>query len=61
MASESVTVGSSPSGTSATMTPMAKMKFDQNGKPRTWPITKNTVPIVVASNATIRLTCPISR
>ena len=42
IASASVTVGSSPSGTLATMMPMANMKFAQNGSPIAWPMKKKS-------------------
>jgi hypothetical protein len=61
MASESVTVGNSPSGTFATMMPMAKIKLAQNGKPIARPRAKNTTPSTTESTATTRLTNAISR
>ena len=45
MASDSVTVGSRPSGTLATMMPMANSRFSQNGRPSAWPMRKNTPPM----------------
>ena len=60
IASASVTVGSSPSGTFATMMPMAKMKVAQNGSPIAWPTKKKITPSASASPATMRLTRAIS-
>ena len=42
MASDKVTVGSKPSGTLATMMPMAKIRFAQNDKPINCPMRKNS-------------------
>ncbi len=56
-----VSVGSNPSGTMATMSPMAKMKSSQGGTPRTQPIAKNTSPIRIARIAIHRLRWAISR
>ena len=52
---ERVSVGSSPSGTIATMIPIAKMKSFQNGTPTNHPITKTISPIRSASSAMNRL------
>ena len=60
IASASVTVGSSPSGTFATMMPMAKMKFSQNDSPIARPMKKKITPSASASPATMRLTRTIS-
>ena len=54
MASDSVTVGSRPSGTLATMMPMANIRLAQNGSPRKNPIRKNATPSAVAKIATNR-------
>ncbi len=48
----SVTVGNSPSGTLATMMPMANMALAQNGRPMAWPTAKNDPPRTTASVAT---------
>jgi hypothetical protein len=61
MAMASVTVGSSPSGTLATMMPMANTKLCQNDRLSTCPITKQSAPRSVARHATRRLNRAISR
>ena len=61
IARASVTVGSKPSGTLATMMPMAKMKFSQNGSPMNRPTAKNTTPSATDSIATRRDSRAISR
>ena len=55
-----VSVGSSPSGTMATMMPIAKMKAFQNGMPIIQPSEKNERPISTARIAIRRLKCAIS-
>ena len=52
MASERVTVGSSPSGTLATMMPMANIALSQKGRPIAVPIAKNASPRIEANAAT---------
>src|SRR5574340_514419 len=54
IASDSVTVGSKPSGTFATMMPIANTRFSQNDSPTVCPIRKNTAPSSVANSATSR-------
>ncbi len=61
MASERVTVGSRPSGTLATMMPMAKRRFSHGSSPSPRPRRKKTTPSTVASPATIRPRRTISR
>ena len=61
IASDSVTVGSRPSGTLATMMPMAKSRFSQAGSPSAWPMKKKATPSPVASAATMRESRAISR
>ncbi len=58
--SDNVSVGRSPSGTIATMMPIAKMNAFQNGMPMSQPIAKNDRPITSASVAVKRLNCAIS-
>ena len=60
-ASESVTVGSSPSGTSATVTPIANTKRSVRPIPASVATTKNSPPIATASSATIRVRWSSSR
>ena len=55
-ASESVTVGSSPSGTRATVTPMAKRNPSPAGRPSASAMAKNTTPTPTAMSATTRTT-----
>lgn len=52
-ASDSVTVGSSASGTSATVTPMAKVNPSAAVSPRTTATRKNTAPTPTAMRATV--------
>jgi len=54
IASDSVTVGSNPSGTFATMMPIANTRFSQNDRPIICPIRKNRTPSSVANSATSR-------
>ena len=61
IASDRVTVGSSPSGTLATMMPMAKMALSQNGRPMARPMPKKTRPSAEAKTATSRDRRAISR
>ena len=61
MASARVTVGSRPSGTLATMMPMAKVKLIQNGRSINQPMAKKAMPSATASRATRRDTRSISR
>ena len=56
----SVTVGSSPSGTFATMMPMAKTRLTEVDRPMNRPITNTTRPIATASAAITRLRAAIS-
>ena len=56
----SVSVGSSPSGTMATMMPIAKMKAFQNGTPLNRPTPKKSTPISTARIPIHRLRCSIS-
>ena len=58
--SAKVNVGSSPSGTMATMMPIAKMKAFQKGMPIIRPSEKNETPISTARIAVKRLKCAIS-
>ncbi|OIQ65008.1 hypothetical protein GALL_534370 [mine drainage metagenome] len=61
--SDNVTVGSSPSGTSATVAPTAKRKLSVIGRPSTTAITKNPAPTTTAMIAMTRTTvcsCPAS-
>ena len=60
MASANVRVGSNPSGTRATMIPIAKIKFSQNDSPIACPIKKKTTPNEKAMPTTIRLSLVIS-
>ena len=60
MAKDSVTVGNNPSGTLATIMPIAKIKFVQKGKPIHNPIRKNATPINTDSIAINRLNRTIS-
>ncbi len=60
-ASESVTVGRSPSGTRATVTPTAKTKRSERLMPRKPATTKNSVPIPIDRTATRRVTLSSSR
>ena len=48
MAIAKVTVGNSPSGTFATMIPIAKTKLAEVGRPMNRPITNTTAPIATA-------------
>ena len=61
MASDRVTVGSSPSGTSATVTPIPKMNPSEAGTPRASIRAKNATPTAPAMSAIIRTRCPMSR
>ena len=61
IASDSVTVGSRPSGTLATMMPMAKRTFSHGGSPSAWPMKNSAMPMPVASAATMRDRRAISR
>ena len=61
MASDSVTVGSRPSGTFATMMPIANIAFAQNGRPSSVPTAKNARPSTAANTATRRDSRAISR
>ena len=58
--SASVSVGSRPSGTIATMMPMAKMNAFQNGTPAKRPTAKKSRPIPTATIPITRLRCAIS-
>jgi hypothetical protein len=58
--SASVSVGSRPSGTMATMMPMAKTNAFQNGTPAKRPTTKKRSPIPTATIPITRLRCAIS-
>ncbi len=60
MASARVTVGRRPSGTLATMMPMAKIKFPQKSRPMKWPMPKKITPVIVAMAAMSRVTLTIS-
>ena len=60
IASAKVRVGSKPSGTSATMIPIAKIKFSQNDSPMTCPMKKKATPNEKAMATTIRLSLVIS-
>ena len=55
IASDSVKVGSSPSGTLATMMPMAKTKFVHRGTPSASPVANTSTPATAASTAMTRL------
>ena len=57
IASDRVTVGSSPSGTSATVTPIPKMNPSEAGTPRASIRAKNTTPTAPAMIAIIRTRC----
>ena len=61
IASASVTVGSRPSGTLATMMPMANTKLAQRDSPSASPITKTMTPTAMASTAMTRLSVDSSR
>ncbi len=61
MASDRVTVGSSPSGTSATVTPIPKMNPSEAGTPRASIRAKNPTPTAPAMIAIIRTRCAMSR
>ncbi|MNE19592.1 hypothetical protein D3C80_1126800 [compost metagenome] len=61
MASARVTLGSRPSGTLATMMPMAKIRLPQSGRPSAWPSRKNSTPMAIASSASWRDRWMISR
>jgi hypothetical protein len=56
IASESVTVGSRPSGTKATVTPSAKRKPSASWIPTSSAMTKNTEPTATDTNAMTRTT-----
>jgi hypothetical protein len=55
-----VSVGSRPSGTIATMMPIAKMKASQNGTPLNRPTVKKSTPISTERMPIHRLRCSIS-
>ena len=55
-ANDSVTVGSSPSGTSATETPTPNRKASAAGRPSSSAATPSTTPVSAAMNATTRTT-----
>ena len=61
IASDSVTVGNRPSGTLATMMPMANSRFSQVGSPSASPRKNVATPMPVASAATMRDRRAISR
>ncbi len=61
IASASVTVGNSPSGTLATRMPIPKRKLSQKGIFSARPITKNPTPSAVATIASVRESRTISR
>ena len=61
IASDSVTVGRSPSGTLAIIIPMAKIKFSQKVRPIKFPIKKKEMPRDRAITATTLVTLTISR
>ena len=61
MASESVTVGSKPQGTTATVTPTANRKPLEAGVPSSSAIEKNTTPTAIATAAMMRDTRSSSR
>jgi hypothetical protein len=56
IANDSVTVGSSPSGTSATVTPMANRKPSEAGEPIASETPKKATPTPTAIMATVRTT-----
>ena len=53
--SDNVSVGSRPSGTMATMMPIAKIRSFQNGTPMAAATAKNSTPIATARTAISRL------
>ena len=59
--SDSVSVGSRPSGTIATMMPIEKIRSFQNGTPMAAPAAKKTAPIATANMAIRRLSRASSR
>ena len=60
MASASVSVGRNPSGTKATMMPMAKVKFAQKESPMNRPTMKKTSPTSTAISPILRVVLAIS-